>query len=107
MIPMMPHMGSSEEGRSGFLGALRSRGARLEFGTKRRRPPLLCDLTGAPESHGAGRDVVGDDAAGRDVRPGADAYRRDQGAVRADERLAPDHRAPLAVTIVVHGDGAG
>ena len=92
MIPMMPHMReSSEEGCLYFLlalGPFGSRRAGLQFRTKRRRPPLLCDLPGPAEGHGAGRHVLGNCTARRHVGAAADANRRHKRAVRADEEVS-------------------
>src|SRR4051794_4867034 len=53
--------------------------------TQARGRVLLNDLPPARDSQGVRRDVVGDDRAGGDVGTVADAHRRHQGGIRADE----------------------
>src|SRR5262249_4240446 len=98
MIPMMPHMRLS---RSFLTPPLAGRRAGLQFGTKRVAWPLLCPLARPPERPGAGRPVLGDPAARRHVGAAADAHRRDQRTVGADERARSNDRPPLAEAVVV------
>src|SRR6187401_1224520 len=102
MIPMIPHMA-----RLLPLPPLGGCRACLELRTKRGSASFLCFLPGATERQGARRDVLGDHAACGDIGSLADADRRDQRAVGADEGLGADHRAVLAVAVVVHKDRAG
>src|ERR687891_1039677 len=64
-------------------------------------------LPAARDAQAAGRHVAIDRAAGADHGALADGHRRDQRAVRADERAGADVGPVLAETVVVAGDGAG
>ena len=90
-----------------FLARLAAAARAFSFARSGAARPFFVDLAGPAEGHGAGRHVLGDDAAGRHVGALADLHRRHQRAVGADEGLGADHGPPLAVAVVVHGDGAG
>ncbi len=64
-------------------------------------------LPGPGDPEGARRHVTGDDRTGGGVGAVADAHRRHQHRVDADERPGADRRAVLRGAVVVGGDRAG
>src|SRR6185503_726812 len=87
---------------SGLLGPLRCTSlAKLE------RPARLDDLARTAQGQRARGHVLGDGAAGGDVRALADRDGRDQRGVAADERARFDPRGVLVGAVVVAGDGPG
>src|SRR5204862_1761935 len=61
----------------------------------------------ARDPQGAGRHVVGDDAAGARVRTFAERDRGDQRRVHARADVVADRGAVLRAAVVVGGDGGG
>ena len=80
---------------------LRSR-ARISGGA-----PRLVDLLAAGDRQRIGRDIPGDDAAGRDDRAVADRDRRHERRVRADKRAFADYRPVFVNAVIIAGDRAG
>ena len=76
-------------------------------GPDRRGAPRLFDLLRAADRQCVGRHIAGDDAAGRDDRPGPDGDGRDQRSIRADKRALADYRAELVNAVIIAGDRAG
>ena len=73
-----------------------------------RNPARLCSTClAARDRQRLRRDVLGDRRSGGDVGVLADAHRRDQLAVAADERAVLDDRLMLVHAVVVAGDRAG
>src|SRR5690606_23078926 len=70
-------------------------------------PPLLVDLPRAAEGEPVVGDVLGDDAAGRDIGAHADTTRRHQRKVRADAGSRADLRPMLGKAVIIAGDRAG
>ena len=70
-------------------------------------PALHYSLAVASNGEFAGGGIAVDDGAGSDGRVLANGYRRDEGAIGADEDAVFDARHVLVHAVVVAGDGAG
>ena len=95
--------------RAAFLRGrdFRGLGRGGHFAAARGGPAGLIHLAAASQRQGIGGNIFGDDRTGADVGAIADANRRDQGAIAADEDAAADRGRVLVHAVVIAGDGAG
>src|SRR5512142_617518 len=70
-------------------------------------PALFVHLPAARDGQRSGGDILDDRRSGADVRALADAHRRDQLRVAADERAVLDDGLMLLLAIVIARDRAG